>query len=138
MKNCLVDSASNLKLKSCGVLGVKFFKVFKGWPVSIAHEVIYKNGRDVPWGLHKKTAEFIYVLEGKAKACLGHKVYNVSSGDYLLIPPGVKHRFVTGKKPLIALSVFCPPMTWDNLDAVMCKDGKIKNKHAKKLKWFPK
>jgi mannose-6-phosphate isomerase-like protein (cupin superfamily) len=73
--------------------------------------------------VHKKAAEFVYIIKGKAKAYLRDKIIAVSSGDYLVIPPGVRHRFVTGKKPLVALSVFCPSMNSDNQDAVMCESS---------------
>jgi len=138
MKNCLVDSISNLKSKPFSGFSVKYLKIPKRWPVSISHENIYKNGKAVPFFAHKKTAEFVYVIRGKAKAYLGNKIIDVSGGDYLLIPPGIKHRFVTGRKPLVALSVFCPSMTLDNLDAVMCKSGGNKKRNSSgKLKRLP-
>ena len=127
MKNARVASISDHKARSFGILSVKFLKA-PGWPVSIAHEVIYKNGKDNPLGSHKHTAEFVYVLKGTAKACLGNKTFRVKSGSYLVIPPGVKHRFVTGREPLVALSVFCPAMDWNNLDAVMHRSSGSKKR----------
>lgn len=124
-------SISDLESRPFDKLSIKFLKMFKGWPVSIVHENIPKNA-DVPFVLHRKTEEFVYIIEGKAKAFLGNRNFDVRSGDYLLIPPGVKHRFVTGQKPLVALSVFCPPMPYNKLDAIMCKD--IKRKKTKNIK----
>lgn len=122
MKNCTVNSLSRLESRAFidSRLTVRFLELFKGWPVSIAHEIIHKNGRGISWGMHKKTQEFVYVIKGNARAYLGNRRVTVGAGDYLLIPPGVRHRFVTGERPLIALSVFSPPMTFDNLDAVAC------------------
>jgi mannose-6-phosphate isomerase-like protein (cupin superfamily) len=119
----MVKSISELKSRSFmgSRLSIKFLKIFPGWPVSMAHEIMHKNGKGMPWGLHKKTSEVVYVISGKAKAYLGSKKINVRSGDYLLIPPGVKHRFVTGSQEMVAISVFNPSMTFNNLDAVVCK-----------------
>ncbi len=115
------------KYRFFGKLGVKFFKTPNDWPVSVAYEIIYDNARDLPWGLHKNTAEFLYVLDGEAEIHLSKKRSGIKAGDYLVIPPGVKHRFVTGAAPLVALSVFSPAMGWNNLDAVMCA-GNARNR----------
>jgi len=137
MKKCRVDSIANLESRPFDKLGIKFLRMLEGWPVSIIHENIPKYG-DVPYVVHMKTSELVYLLSGEAKAYLGNDRINVRAGDYLLIPPGVKHRFVTGKKPLIALSVFCPPMNWEKLDAVMCKGaGNKKRNSSGKLKRLP-
>ena len=45
-----------------------------------------------------------YVLEGTAKVGIGDKVYDVSAGDVLFIPPGVPHWYeVTGNSPYVFL-----------------------------------
>jgi len=130
MKSCAAGSISGLKSRSFGKFGVKLLKLPEGWPVSVFYENIYKNGRDVPFVIHKRTAEFVYVLNGTAKACLGNKSFNVRSGDYLVVPPGVKHRFLTGKKPMLALSMFYPPMDWNRLDAVICGSAGDKKRNS--------
>lgn len=119
MKKCLVDSISDLKPMPFSRLAIRHLRIPANWPFSIVHENIPKNG-NVPYVVHRKTAEFVYILSGNAKAFLGSKRFNVRGGDYLLIPSGVRHRFVTGNTPMTALSVFTPPMTLDNLDAVVC------------------
>ncbi|HBB65873.1 MAG: hypothetical protein A2X28_09805 [Elusimicrobia bacterium GWA2_56_46] len=134
MKTYRVDSISRLKSKLFSGVSVKYFRIPENWPVSIAHETIPQNGKNIPYIVHKKTEEFVYILKGKAKAYLGNKSFNVSSGDYLSIPAGVKHRFVTGKDPIIALSVFCPPMTFSDFDAVAYPDGKIRKINSGKTK----
>lgn len=121
MRKSRVDSVRGLKAKPFGQFGVKLLKTPKGWPVSIFYENIYRNGRNTTWVIHKKTAEFVYVLSGAARACLGNKVFTVKPGDYLLVLPGTRHRFLTGKKPMTALSLFCPPMGCGKPDAVLVK-----------------
>lgn len=128
MRKYLVDSISGLKPLPFSRLAIRHLRIPANWPVSIVHENIPKNG-NVPYVVHRKTAEFVYILSGNAKAFLGSGRFNVRGGDYLLIPPGVRHRFVTGNTPMTALSVFSPPMTFDNPDATACPaPGKRRNK----------
>lgn len=119
MKKCLVDSISDLKPMPFSRLAIRHLRIPASWPFSIVHENIPENG-NVPYVVHRKTAEFVYILSGNAKAFLGSKRFSVRGGDYLLIPSGVRHRFVTGKTPMTALSVFTPPMTFDDPDVVAC------------------
>jgi|GEM_PF-5513147 len=121
MKKCVVGKLSDIGIKTFHGLKIGFFKTAQNWPVSIAHEIIPKNV-SIQYGVHEKTAEFIYVMEGKAKACLEDETFNVKRGSYLIVPPGVRHRFLTGNEDLVALSVFCPRMDFSCLDAVFCGD----------------
>ena len=98
---------------------MKLLRTPEDWPVSVYYEKIYRNGGDIAWVIHKETTEFVYILGGTAKACLDGEVFRVKPGDYLVIPPGARHRFVTGKKAMTALSMFCPPMGLDKPDAVL-------------------
>ncbi len=124
MKKFRLSSLSDFEAKTFSSLSIRFLTMLRGWPVSIAHENIPGNGKNLPFVVHRKTREFIYIINGEGKAGIGNKCFNVAVGDCLLIQPGVKHRFVTGKKPLVALSVFSPPMTFDNLDAISCPVAK--------------
>lgn len=118
MKKFRFSSLRDFEAKAFSSLSIRFIKMLEGWPVSIAHENIPENEKNLPFVVHEKTSEFIYVISGGGKAGVGNKYFNVAAGDCLLIQPGVKHRFVTGKKTIIALSVFSPPMTFDDLDAI--------------------
>ncbi|OGR80170.1 MAG: hypothetical protein A2X32_05885 [Elusimicrobia bacterium GWC2_64_44] len=122
MKRCRAGSIRQLRPRAFfnSRLHIKFLDLPGSFPVAVAHEIIHENGAAIPWGVHKRTAEFIYVLSGRARACLGNVTRVIRPGDYLVIPPGVKHRIVTGKEPLVALSVFSPPMGFGNLDAAAC------------------
>lgn len=120
MSKFLFSRFCDLEVKTFSSLSIRFISMLKGWPVSIAHEEIPENAKGLPFVVHEKTSEFIYVISGGGKAEVGGKCFKAAAGDCLLIPPGVRHRFITGNKPLIALSVFSPPMTFDNLDAIAC------------------
>lgn len=130
MKKYSPESIHSAEAKTFREFSARYFKTPKGWPVSIAHETIYKNGRTTPFFVHKRTSEFVYVISGKARADLGGKSFKVSGGDYLVIPPGEKHRFVTGKEEMVAISVFNPPIAFDNPDAAAC-EGEKKKKRIK-------
>lgn len=121
MKKFRVSPVSDFKARKFSSLSIRFLNMLEGWPVSIAHENIPRNGKDLPFVIHERTNEFIYILSGGGEAWAGNKSFEVAAGDCLLIPAGVRHRFVTGKKPIAALSVFSPPMTFDDLDAITCQ-----------------
>jgi quercetin dioxygenase-like cupin family protein len=121
MKSRYANDVRNLELRTFCGLSIGVLKNFKKSPVSIAYESFPGHGRGIPYMTHKRTAEFVYVVRGNARAFLGHESFTVRAGNYLLIPPGVRHRFVTGKQAMVAISIFDPPMTFDNLDAVLCR-----------------
>lgn len=118
MKKFRLSPLRDFKAKAFSALSIRFINMLEGWPVSVAHEEIPGNAGDLPFVVHEKTSEFIYVISGGGKAGVGDRSFKVAAGDCLLVPPGVEHRFITGKRPLVALSVFSPPMTFDNLDAL--------------------
>lgn len=120
MKGSRFSSLRGFKEKRFSGLRIRFLDLVRDWPVSIAHEIIPANGRNLAFVRHERTAEFVHILGGGGKAEVGERSFPVRVGDSLMIPPGVKHRFVTEKKPLVALSVFSPPMTFENLDALAC------------------
>ena len=123
MRKCFSHSVSLLRSRAFGGLGVKILRVPQSWPVSVIHETFPEKG-NFPYVSHARTSELVYVLSGEARAYLGARRVTVRGGDYLLIPPGTRHRFVTGAKPMSALSVFFPPMDWKRFDAVIAGRGR--------------
>ncbi len=118
MKKHRLSPLRCFEVKEFSGLTIRFLDMLEGWPVSIAHETIPPNEEGLPFIVHERTKEFVYVLSGRARVCLGDDRSAVAPGDCLAIEPGVKHRFVTDKEALVALSVFSPPMTFGNLDAI--------------------
>jgi quercetin dioxygenase-like cupin family protein len=57
---------------------------------------------------HKIAEEFYYVLAGQGTAILNGQEYPLAPGDFLRLPPGTTHSFVTGAEPLEMLDVHTP------------------------------
>ena len=128
MKGFRYSRLGGFKAKAFSSLSVRFIDFLKGWPVSVAHETIPKNKKILPFVVHERTSEFVYVLGGGGRAEVGARSFPVRAGDCLLVPPGIRHRFITGRSSLRALSVFSRPMTFANLDAVACPARKRERK----------
>jgi|GEM_PF-2246003 len=83
--------------------------------VTLLHESL-PAFTDTPPNLHKHTWEYVFVLSGRAVAFLNKRRFPIKKGDMFSIPPGVYHRFKSGKTPLTALSVFTPPINFKKPD----------------------
>ena len=57
---------------------------------------------------HRVAEEFYYVLSGRGVAVLDGKDYPLAPGDFLRLPPGTTHGFVTGDEALEMLDVHAP------------------------------
>lgn len=57
---------------------------------------------------HKIAEEFYYVLSGSGTALLDGVPYELAEGDFLRLPPGTRHGFVTRAEPLVMLDVHAP------------------------------
>jgi quercetin dioxygenase-like cupin family protein len=57
---------------------------------------------------HKIAEEFYYVLSGTGTALLNGAPYELCPGDFLRLPPGTTHAFVTHDEPLIMLDIHTP------------------------------
>ncbi len=57
---------------------------------------------------HKKAEEIYYVLSGEGTALLDGVAHSLVAGDFLRLPPGVKHGFITTAKPLVMLDIHSP------------------------------
>ncbi|MBI4351627.1 MAG: cupin domain-containing protein [Elusimicrobia bacterium] len=126
MKRSRLAPLASFEKRTFSGLSIRFLNLLEGWPVSVAHETIPAKEAGLPFIVHERTREFVYVLGGAGRVCLGNRSSGVAAGDCLAIEPGVAHRFVTGGEALTALSVFSPPMTFDNLDATACRVRKKK------------
>ncbi len=59
---------------------------------------------------HKKSDQVLLLLEGELGGEIGDEEATLKKGDVLLIPAGVKHRFMNrGGKPAVTFNVYCPP-----------------------------
>lgn len=77
--------------------------------VSILHEHLPPR-TTLPKIHHRRTAEFVYCVSGAMTALLGRRIYRITAGSVLLIPPGVRHQFSTGAGSCEAISIFSPAL----------------------------
>ena len=57
---------------------------------------------------HRIAEEFYYVLSGRGEAVLDGQHYSLEPGDFLRLPPGTTHRFITADETLEMLNIHCP------------------------------
>jgi predicted nucleotidyltransferase/quercetin dioxygenase-like cupin family protein len=57
---------------------------------------------------HRVAEEFYYVLAGRGTAMLDNREYPLTPGDFLRLPPGTPHGFITGAEPLEMLNIHTP------------------------------
>ncbi len=57
---------------------------------------------------HARAEEYYFVLSGQGKAILDGKELAITAGDFLRLPPGMTHGFVTEDQPLEMLDVHTP------------------------------
>jgi quercetin dioxygenase-like cupin family protein len=57
---------------------------------------------------HREAEEIYYVLSGAGEALLDGQPYSLRAGDFLRLPPGTTHGFVTGEDPLQMLDIHSP------------------------------
>lgn len=57
---------------------------------------------------HRVAEEYYYVLLGHGTAILNGQEHSVAPGDFLRLPPGTTHSFVTDEVPLELLNIHTP------------------------------
>jgi quercetin dioxygenase-like cupin family protein len=57
---------------------------------------------------HRIAEEYYFVLAGQGTAILDGVEHSLAAGDFLRLPPGTKHGFVTGDDPLDMLNIHTP------------------------------
>jgi uncharacterized protein len=57
---------------------------------------------------HRVAEEYYFVIKGHATAVLNGQEYRLEAGDFLRLPPGATHGFITGDAPLEMLNVHTP------------------------------
>ena len=79
----------------------------------VAH-IIRANGRSQPddvqqWHIHHCNFQFVQVLEGWAKfEYEGQGVHTIRKGDFVLQPPGIKHRELEISDDFAVLEIVAP------------------------------
>jgi mannose-6-phosphate isomerase-like protein (cupin superfamily) len=57
---------------------------------------------------HRVAEEFYFVISGRGAAVLDGREHELSPGDFLRLPPGTRHVFVSGDQPLDLLNIHIP------------------------------
>ena len=57
---------------------------------------------------HRIAEEYYFVLAGQGTAILDGVEYTLTAGDFLRLPPGTRHGFVTEDEPLEMLNIHTP------------------------------
>jgi mannose-6-phosphate isomerase-like protein (cupin superfamily) len=57
---------------------------------------------------HRVAEEFYLVLEGHGIAVLDGVEHELKKGDFLRLPPGTRHGFITGETALVMLDIHVP------------------------------
>jgi len=57
---------------------------------------------------HRVAEEYYFVLSGRGTAILDGQPYALAAGDFLRLPPGTTHSFLTGDEPLDMLDIHTP------------------------------
>ena len=57
---------------------------------------------------HKVAEELYCVLSGRGTAVLNGEPHELRAGDFLRLPPGTTHGFITQDEPLVMLDVHAP------------------------------
>jgi mannose-6-phosphate isomerase-like protein (cupin superfamily) len=57
---------------------------------------------------HRVAEEYYFVIAGRGTAILDGREYPLAAGDFLRLPPGTTHAFVTGDEALDLLDVHTP------------------------------
>ena len=59
---------------------------------------------------HEKSDQVLLILEGELTGDVGDQRPHLKKGDVIIIPAGVKHRFVNrARKPAVTFNVYSPP-----------------------------
>src|SRR4051794_23381316 len=62
-----------------------------------AYRVRIEPGQRTSVSYHKQAEEFYFVLAGRGTALLNGEVHPLQAGDFLRLPPGTTHGFITGE-----------------------------------------
>jgi mannose-6-phosphate isomerase-like protein (cupin superfamily) len=72
------------------------------WRVRIA------PGQRTAISYHQVAEEYYFILSGSGLAVLDGRELPIKAGDFLRLPPGTRHSFVTAQEPLEMLDIHTP------------------------------
>jgi mannose-6-phosphate isomerase-like protein (cupin superfamily) len=85
---------------------------------SLAEATVTAGGETVEH-FHRASEEIYAFVSGRGRMRLGDEEAEVSAGDVVVIPPGVRHKLWAESEPLVVLCASSPPYSHD--DTVLCE-----------------
>lgn len=73
-----------------------------------AYRVRIESHQKTSISYHKIAEEFYYVLSGSGTAILNGELHALAEGDFLRLPPGTTHGFITQDEALVMLDMHTP------------------------------
>ena len=65
---------------------------------------------------HETTTQFIKIEQGKGEAIIKDKIYNIKSGDVVMVAPNTEHNIISRSKSGLKLyTIYSPPEHKKNL-----------------------
>src|SRR6516225_6913326 len=59
---------------------------------------------------HEDSEQLLLLVQGALAAEIGSERFTMNTGDMVIIPPGVKHKFINpGTTVAVAFNTYCPP-----------------------------
>ena len=65
-------------------------------------------GQQTRVSYHQVAEEYYYILSGRGVALIDGREQPVAAGDFLRLPPGTRHGFLTADEPLEMLDIHTP------------------------------
>jgi mannose-6-phosphate isomerase-like protein (cupin superfamily) len=76
--------------------------------VGTAYRVTIAPNERTRVSYHRVAEEYYFVLSGHGMAILDDRPYRLAPGDFLRLPPGTTHGFLTEAEPLVMLNIHTP------------------------------
>jgi len=64
----------------------------------------------LPCVSHARTTEWVFCVKGSMVGVVDGRTHRLRAGSILLMPPGTRHRFITGRGSCEAISIFSPAL----------------------------
>lgn len=84
-----------------------------------AHHIALGPHETHPALVHRRTWEFLLVLDGLLLARINGRRRRMRAGGFAVLPPGTAHAFSAGPRGVAVLSVFAPPLDLEKPDVVL-------------------
>ncbi len=102
------SSADETRMQRLGPYVIESFLDPDEERAGTVYRVRIEAGQTTSTSYHGRAEEYYFVLEGSGTLILDGEPRSVRRGDFVRLPPGTAHGFVTGDEPLELLNVHTP------------------------------